>query len=316
MTLELSALPLALLAGVLSVLSPCVWPLVPIVMGSAAGAGRSGPLALAAGLSVSFALAGTLLSFALISLGLDPELFRYAAATLLVVGRSDRLVTGGQYHMRSWEVDMARRRIFPSDWKTGSIKRIFTAVVIDETDTRAFVGTTSGDVLQFTYQQTREPFAQSYRLAYGDQVRVSSDTHPELNVAEPIEIMPDGTISIPGLQSVAVADLTLAEARLLLEEKLVTIAKYHSPRITLLPVRVYQRLNDLLAAVSSQFQNGGQNLQLTVIRDGTLALPLIGTICVIGLTREELMAEINARYSMGWATGMDRARPDLATGSA
>ncbi len=85
MTLELSALPLALLAGVLSVLSPCVWPLVPIVMGSAAGAGRSGPLALAAGLSVSFALAGTLLSFALISLGLDPELFRYVAATLLVV---------------------------------------------------------------------------------------------------------------------------------------------------------------------------------------------------------------------------------------
>ncbi|MGR8919282.1 MAG: cytochrome c biogenesis CcdA family protein [Gammaproteobacteria bacterium] len=85
MTLELSALPLALVAGVLSILSPCVWPLVPIVMGSAASAGRGGPLALAAGLSVSFALAGTVLSFALVSLGLDPELFRYVAATMLVV---------------------------------------------------------------------------------------------------------------------------------------------------------------------------------------------------------------------------------------
>lgn len=84
MTLELSAIPLALLAGVLSVLSPCVWPLVPIVMGSAAGAGRAGPLALAAGLSLAFALAGTVLSFALISLGLDPELFRVLAAALLV----------------------------------------------------------------------------------------------------------------------------------------------------------------------------------------------------------------------------------------
>ena len=85
MTLALSAIPLALLAGVLSILSPCVWPLVPIVMGSAAGVGRAGPLALAAGLSVAFALAGTVLSFALISLGLDPELFRFLAAALLVV---------------------------------------------------------------------------------------------------------------------------------------------------------------------------------------------------------------------------------------
>jgi len=85
MTLELTAIPLALLAGVLSVVSPCVWPLVPIVMGSAAGAGRAGPVALAAGLSLSFALAGTLLSFALVSLGLDPELFRYVAATLLLL---------------------------------------------------------------------------------------------------------------------------------------------------------------------------------------------------------------------------------------
>lgn len=85
MSLELGTLPLAFAAGVLSVLSPCVWPLVPIVMGSAAGTGRAGPVALAMGLSLSFALAGTLLSFALVSLGLDPELFRHVAAVLLIL---------------------------------------------------------------------------------------------------------------------------------------------------------------------------------------------------------------------------------------
>ena len=153
-----------------------------------------------------------------------------------------------------------------------------------------------GDTIQFTFQQTREQLDTSYRLAFGDQIRVSSDTHPELNTSEPVEVMPDGTISIPGLQSVEVSNLTLAEARMLLEEKLVSVAKYNTPRITLLPVRVYQRLNDLLAAVSSQFQNGGQNLQLTVIRDGSISLPLIGSICVVGLTREELASEVNARY--------------------
>lgn len=84
MTLELSALPLSFLAGILGVLSPCVWPLVPIVMGSASGDSRYGPYALAAGLSLSFAVAGTLLSFILVSSGLDPELFRYIAAILLL----------------------------------------------------------------------------------------------------------------------------------------------------------------------------------------------------------------------------------------
>ncbi|WP_444943522.1 cytochrome c biogenesis CcdA family protein [Microbulbifer sp. ZKSA006] len=83
--LEYSAIPLALVAGTLSILSPCVWPLVPMVVGASSSAGRWGPYALAIGLSLSFALAGTVLSFLLVSLGLDPELFRYIAAILLVV---------------------------------------------------------------------------------------------------------------------------------------------------------------------------------------------------------------------------------------
>jgi cytochrome c-type biogenesis protein len=82
-TLDLAAIPLAGLAGVLGVLSPCVWPLVPVVMSSAATSGRLGPWYLALGLSTSFAIAGTLLVLLLVTLGLDPELFRYVAAALL-----------------------------------------------------------------------------------------------------------------------------------------------------------------------------------------------------------------------------------------
>jgi cytochrome c-type biogenesis protein len=83
-TIELAAIPLALVAGVFGVLSPCVWPLVPVVTSSAATAGRSGPFYLAAGLSISFAAAGTLLTLLLVSTGLDPELFRWFAAAMLV----------------------------------------------------------------------------------------------------------------------------------------------------------------------------------------------------------------------------------------
>lgn len=85
MILELTAVPVAFLAGVFGVLSPCVWPLVPVVTSSAAAGGRSGPVYLAAGLSVSFAVAGTLVTWFLTSMGLDPELFRYLAAGMLLL---------------------------------------------------------------------------------------------------------------------------------------------------------------------------------------------------------------------------------------
>lgn len=85
MTLELTAIPLALVAGVVGILSPCVWPLVPVVTSAAATSGRSGPLFLALGLSLAFAVAGTLLTFLLVSVNLDPEFFRYIAAGFLIV---------------------------------------------------------------------------------------------------------------------------------------------------------------------------------------------------------------------------------------
>ncbi len=92
MTLELVSIPLAAGAGVLGVLSPCVWPLLPVVMSSATeDAGRAGPIGLASGLAVSFAVAGTLVSFVLVRSGLDPELVRMAVA-LLLVGAAAALV--------------------------------------------------------------------------------------------------------------------------------------------------------------------------------------------------------------------------------
>lgn len=84
MSLELTAIPLAFLAGVVGVLSPCVWPLVPVVISSASVGGKKGALGLTAGLSLSFALAGSVLTWALVALSLDPELFRYVAGGLLL----------------------------------------------------------------------------------------------------------------------------------------------------------------------------------------------------------------------------------------
>ena len=82
--IEVTAFPLAFAAGILGILSPCVWPLVPVVMSSASGGTLRAPLALASGLSLSFALAGTVLTFVLLNLGLGLESLRVVAAVLLI----------------------------------------------------------------------------------------------------------------------------------------------------------------------------------------------------------------------------------------
>ena len=72
------------LAGALSTLSPCVLPLLPLVVGSALAAHRAGALVLAAGLAVSFTAIGLFVATVGFAAGLDGGVFRSAAALLLM----------------------------------------------------------------------------------------------------------------------------------------------------------------------------------------------------------------------------------------
>jgi len=82
--MTLGALGLALVAGLLSVLSPCVLPLLPLVLGAAAGESRAGPLALAAGVALSFTAIGLFVATVGFAIGLDGAAFRVAAAVLMI----------------------------------------------------------------------------------------------------------------------------------------------------------------------------------------------------------------------------------------
>jgi cytochrome c-type biogenesis protein len=83
MHLGLTSYSLALLAGLLSSLSPCVLPILPILLGTAISAHRRAPLALAAGLAISYAIIGTALAWAGSALAPDSELVRRAGAAVL-----------------------------------------------------------------------------------------------------------------------------------------------------------------------------------------------------------------------------------------
>jgi cytochrome c-type biogenesis protein len=85
MDFGLGTFVLGYLAGLLSTLSPCVLPLLPILITTAVSQHRYGPLALAAGLTLSFAVVGLFIATLGASLGLDQGVLRQAAAWALVL---------------------------------------------------------------------------------------------------------------------------------------------------------------------------------------------------------------------------------------
>jgi len=76
---------LGYLAGLLTLINPCVLPVLPIILATALQAGRAGPLALAAGMSVSFVTFGMLVSTVGYAIGLDETVLSQAGAVAMLV---------------------------------------------------------------------------------------------------------------------------------------------------------------------------------------------------------------------------------------
>ena len=77
---------IAFLAGVVTAISPCVLPVLPIVFaGGASGASRRRPIAIVAGIVVAFTTSLLVLTWLLSKLGLPQDLLRNIAIALLFV---------------------------------------------------------------------------------------------------------------------------------------------------------------------------------------------------------------------------------------
>jgi cytochrome c biogenesis protein CcdA len=85
--MNLLTLGAAFVAGLLTILSPCVLPILPIVFGAATSEHRFGSTALAAGVATSFVVVGLFVATVGFALGLDASLFhRFAGALLVAFG--------------------------------------------------------------------------------------------------------------------------------------------------------------------------------------------------------------------------------------
>ncbi|MBL4811617.1 MAG: cytochrome c biogenesis protein CcdA [Rhodobacteraceae bacterium] len=76
---------LAYLAGLLTLINPCVLPVLPIVLAGALQTSRLGPVALAAGMSVSFVVLGFGLAVFGAALGLTPEFVAKISAVVMII---------------------------------------------------------------------------------------------------------------------------------------------------------------------------------------------------------------------------------------
>ena len=85
MELQAITLGLAFLAGLVTTLSPCVLPILPMIAGAATGRSRFGLVALAAGLALAFTIVGVTVAASGQLLGLEERSLRLGAGWLMLV---------------------------------------------------------------------------------------------------------------------------------------------------------------------------------------------------------------------------------------
>ncbi len=153
-----------------------------------------------------------------------------------------------------------------------------------------------GDQISFNYLLSRTRSSEPYRIGVADILQITSGGDPSIN-RESLQVLSDGSISLPLIGPVDAEGLTVTQLadklnRLYIERKLV-----REPAITVQIVKGDIVINDLRDAVDARFGQGGQTIGAEVMPDGVVRLPLIGAVPAVGLTLDELAAEVNARYS-------------------
>ena len=152
------------------------------------------------------------------------------------------------------------------------------------------------DVLEFVFfcvtPRTRHRDLKT--LNVGDEIRLESSADPTLD--RNLLVQPDGSVTLRLLGQVKATRHTVPQLR---DEIEAGYQRYYRlPAITITPLRVNTKLEDLRATVDSRFGFGGQTRQARVTPEGTIALPAIGSCPAQGLTLNELKRELDERYAV------------------
>ncbi len=163
-----------------------------------------------------------------------------------------------------------------------------------------------GDQFQVFYLITRRQEEGSYRLTPGDEVMIESIADEELSrgsIERGLGVQPDGSITLRLLGQVHAAGLSASQLRKVLN----TMYKkyYDDPQIDVTPVKFNTLADDVRNAVGGASGLQQQAVNVTVMPDGKIRLPVIGSVCVQGLSFEEMKKEVNLRYAEEAVVGLE-----------
>jgi polysaccharide export outer membrane protein len=166
------------------------------------------------------------------------------------------------------------------------------------------------DVVAVYYRRTREELSRPYELQVGDRIRIESLTAGSSAAAAPREgdapassddisrelvIQPDGMITLPLVGEIRATRRTISSLRDELEEQYKRF--FNVPAITITPISVNTKLEDLMDTVDSRAGTlGGRQISVTVTPAGDIQLPGISSVFVQGLTLAEARQEIDSQY--------------------
>jgi len=148
------------------------------------------------------------------------------------------------------------------------------------------------DQLDMIYRITRDEQPDPYKFNVGDDIRLESISDPALN--RDLTILPDGTITLRLIGQVKATGKTVVQLRDAIEKAY--LQYYRVPAISVTPLKVNTRLEDLRATVDRRAGIGGPSQLVRVTPEGTIALSAIGSAPAQGLTLPELQQELNERY--------------------
>src|SRR3954449_5643866 len=102
----------ALIAGAATAVSPCVLPVLPVVLSAGATGGRRRPLGIVTGLTLSFTFATVALVYVIDALGLPDDLLRMIAIVVLLLFGATLIVPPLSARVEAWLT-----RIVPSAYR-------------------------------------------------------------------------------------------------------------------------------------------------------------------------------------------------------
>jgi polysaccharide export outer membrane protein len=148
-----------------------------------------------------------------------------------------------------------------------------------------------GDVIEVVYHIRYEQTPEEYRIEVQDRISVFLPFNPQYSTT--VLVRSDGKVSLPLVGELAAAGKTVPELVGDLDRSYSRFVKDPSVSVALEEFNV--KIEELKKAITTASR--GQSKIAPVLPDGRVSFPIVGNIPVVGLTVNQLEAEINKRYA-------------------